>query len=319
VWDVLCGTLRAARVARREEIDTGPTRSSRVVMLRTTLRAGAYDLPPQRAPSVPTPVPVTGTHTPLPASPATADILAEPVPVVRSGVDGGGVVGGGVDCAAVDLTHGGWVRVAESQLAYVFDATATMFSSGNGSEKARMGRLRAAGETIVDLYAGIGYWTLPLVLRAGAAHVHACDWSPAAVRTLRINLRAHHVPPSRVTVWPGDNAQLLRSPVVGTADRVVLGLIPTSERGWPVAVAVLKPSGGWLHVHANKGDGELRAWVPELVAAVGALAAARGRVWRVHVAHVEVVKSFAPHVSHVVVDLHCTAAEAAAVPAGGAA
>jgi hypothetical protein len=35
VWDVVCATLRARRLARREEIDDGPTRASRVVMLRT--------------------------------------------------------------------------------------------------------------------------------------------------------------------------------------------------------------------------------------------------------------------------------------------
>ena len=38
----------------------------------------------------------------------------------------------------------------------------------------------------------------------------------------------------------------------GVADRVNLGLIPTSEGSWPTACAALKPqSGGWLHIHAN--------------------------------------------------------------------
>lgn len=35
------------------------------------------------------------------------------------------------------------------------------------------------------------------------------------------------------------------------ADRVNLGLIPSSEEGWPVAVQVLKLSGGILHIHGN--------------------------------------------------------------------
>jgi len=37
------------------------------------------------------------------------------------------------------------------------------------------------------------------------------------------------------------------------AHRVNLGLIPTSEAGWPVALAVLRPEGGMLHVHAVVG------------------------------------------------------------------
>lgn len=35
------------------------------------------------------------------------------------------------------------------------------------------------------------------------------------------------------------------------ADRVNLGLIPSSEESWPMAVQVLKPTGGVLHIHGN--------------------------------------------------------------------
>ena len=38
----------------------------------------------------------------------------------------------------------------------------------------------------------------------------------------------------------------------GVADRVNLGLIPSSEGGWAAACAALSPGrGGWLHVHGN--------------------------------------------------------------------
>lgn len=53
---------------------------------------------------------------------------------------------------------------------------------------------------------------------------------------------------------------LLQLQLRGVADRVNLGLIPSSEDAWPVACQVLKPSGGILHVHGNvnirTGDGE---------------------------------------------------------------
>ena len=42
----------------------------------------------------------------------------------------------------------------------------------------------------------------------------------------------------------------------GIADRVNLGLIASSEAGWPVACALLRPDqGGWLHVHGNVSSG----------------------------------------------------------------
>ncbi len=36
-------------------------------------------------------------------------------------------------------------------------------------------------EAIVDLYAGIGYYTLPFLVAAGAEIVHACEWNPNSV------------------------------------------------------------------------------------------------------------------------------------------
>lgn len=40
------------------------------------------------------------------------------------------------------------------------------------------------------------------------------------------------------------------------ADHVNLGLIPSSEAGWPVACAALRSdTGGWLHVHGNVTSG----------------------------------------------------------------
>ena len=58
-----------------------------------------------------------------------------------------------------------------------------MFSSGNTTVRQRMGQLHCAGETVVDLYAGIGYYTLPFLCKAGtplpllAAAVTSGSWT----------------------------------------------------------------------------------------------------------------------------------------------
>jgi tRNA G37 N-methylase Trm5 len=211
---------------------------------------------------------------------------------------------------AVDTSSGAWVSVRQHGVRQLLDASRVMFSSGNVSEKARMAAQPAGGETVVDLFAGIGYFTLPLLLRARARFVHACDWNPHAVACLRMNLVANGVDPSRYRVWPGDNRQLLSQPgVLGSADRVMLGLIPTSEPFWSLAVAVLKPSGGVLHVHENKADAQIEGWLAYLTHALEAAAAACGRPgMRASVVHLERVKSYAPHVWHVVADVRMTAA-----------
>ena len=204
----------------------------------------------------------------------------------------------------------GWVAHRENGIVYGLDVTRNMFSSGNGTEKARVAARNCDGEVVVDLYAGIGYFTLPYLVHAKEAHVHACEWDADALAALRHNLHANGVA-ARCTVHAGDNARSAPA-FAGTADRVNLGLIPSSEAGWPTAVAALRARGGWLHVHANVGDGDEARWSTALLDALRALAAAAGREWRLDVEHVERVKWYAPRVRHVVADVRAVAVAGAA-------
>uniref|UniRef100_A0A2C9JRV7 tRNA(Phe) (4-demethylwyosine(37)-C(7)) aminocarboxypropyltransferase n=1 Tax=Biomphalaria glabrata TaxID=6526 RepID=A0A2C9JRV7_BIOGL len=145
------------------------------------------------------------------------------------------------------LGKDGEVTHTDNGVKYSYDVTKCMFSAGNISEKLRLARLNCKGEIIVDLYAGIGYFTLPYLVHAKADHVHACEWNPDAVSALQNNLKLNGVS-ERCTVHYGDNRELKLTSV---ADRVNLGLIPSSEDGWPVAGQVLKDTGGVLHVHGN--------------------------------------------------------------------
>jgi len=221
----------------------------------------------------------------------------------------------------------GWVVHTEGGIKYGLDITRSMFASGNGTERMRMGRLHAAGEVVVDLFAGIGYFTLPLLVRAGAAKVYACEWNPSTVAALRWNLERNKVA-HKCVVLPGDNRKTI-PPIVAPAargvsdgkdgggddeshsvqaDRVLLGLLPSSEESWRLAVAALKAHGGCLHVHGNVAEGRVAQWAEHAAARMQALAwAERGLRWDVAVAHVERVKSYAPRVLHVVADLRCTA------------
>jgi tRNA G37 N-methylase Trm5 len=187
-----------------------------------------------------------------------------------------------------------------------------MFSSGNVTEKARVGhRLVAPGETIVDLFAGIGYFTLPALVHGRAAHVHAAEWNPDAVACLRLNLRAAGAAVERrCTVWPGDNAALAEEqPALrGAAHRVLLGLIPSSQRAWGLALRLLRPEGGVLHVHENAPDGGgAEFWEGALRPALQRLSdersELRARGWTFRLAHCERVKSYAPRVAHYVFDV----------------
>lgn len=197
----------------------------------------------------------------------------------------------------------GWVEVRENGIVYGWDLTRVMFSSGNVTEKARMARIGCRDEVIVDLFCGIGYYVLPFLVHGGAAFVHACEWNPDSVAALRFNLERNRVA-HKCQVYLGDNRETAPK-LANVADRVNLGLLPTSVKAWPLAVQVLKPQGGWLHVHDNVAVEDREAWEQRLVATLESLAQECGKRWRISCAHVERVKSYAPKVHHLVADIHC--------------
>eukprot|EP00808_Paulinella_micropora_P012010 g14652.t1 len=86
-----------------------------------------------------------------------------------------------------------------------------------------------------------------------------------------------------------------------SADRVSLGLLPSSEEGWPIALTALQPAGGWLHVHANVPDQGEAEFVNTLLVALKRIATGleKGATWMFEVKHVSRVKWFAPRIRHV--------------------
>ncbi|XP_043983826.1 tRNA wybutosine-synthesizing protein 2 homolog [Gambusia affinis] len=224
------------------------------------------------------------------------------------------------------LGDNSWVKHVDNGISYEFDVTRCMFSAGNITEKLRVAGFDCSGETVVDLYAGIGYFTLPYLVHAKASHVHACEWNPDAVAALQKNLEVNGVS-ERCTIHQGDNRQVQ---LCNIADRVNLGLIPSSEEGWPVACRLLKKTtGGILHIHQNvtsplpnaaaagdaapqnvsakNADREVwRAWAGDTANRITSLFMdLTGASWEINIQHIQHVKSYAPHVHHVVLDLDC--------------
>ena len=186
-------------------------------------------------------------------------------------------------------------EVVEHGVRWRFDAARIMFAAGNRTERWRVGRLVRPGESVVDLFAGIGYFAIPVALPGRASRVHAVEKNPVAVRYLRENAEVNGVA-SRLVVVPGDNrAVALPS---GEFDRAILGYLPSALPWVPRAVELLRPSGGWLHVHTVA---DVRAPLSEAAAAVEASAATAGAS-PTEPSRVRVVKPYGPGRNHLVVD-----------------
>lgn len=202
----------------------------------------------------------------------------------------------------------GWVTVTENRLHYSFDLTKVMFCSGNNTERMRFATLPSAGEVVVDFYAGIGYFTLPLLAYGRVQHLYACEWNPNSLLALKHNLVVNGVSADRYTLIPGDNRLTsVTHHLVDLADRVSLGLLPTSTEGWILAARAIKPStGGVIHVHENVHQQQVETWTEATRQAFQDLFQSLGKGHlQVTVLHLECVKSYAPRVYHYVLDLQC--------------
>lgn len=122
------------------------------------------------------------------------------------------VVAGSGDTETVHVEHG---------TRYALDCATVMFSPGNQAERVRMGDVVADGERVFDMFAGIGYFALPMA-RAGA-NVTAVEPNPAAYRYLVENAKLNDVTANLQAIL-GDCRD-----VETTADRVVMGYYGVSD------------------------------------------------------------------------------------------
>lgn len=135
----------------------------------------------------------------------------------------------------------------ENHITYRFDITKCMFSFGNINEKMRMAELDCSEQIVVDLFAGIGYFSLPLLIHSKAKHLYACEWNPDAIDAFKKNITINKVNPARCTILEGDNRSNRPTDV---AQRVILGILPSCLYWMKTAFECIdKSTGATLHCH----------------------------------------------------------------------
>lgn len=182
----------------------------------------------------------------------------------------------------------------EHGCSFLLDVRQVMWSKGNKAEKLRLAGLVRPGEVIVDMFAGIGYWSICIARHAPAKRIYAIEISPKALAYLRRNIALNKVS-GKVEALGGDCRQLAQR-LEGRADRIIMGWLWKTEEYLPSALRIAKPS-AVLHFHALLPQKSL----PALMERLAGIAQAHGR--KLSLIRAVKVKGYAPGISHFVLDL----------------
>ncbi|MEF8883136.1 MAG: class I SAM-dependent methyltransferase family protein [Halapricum sp.] len=206
------------------------------------------------------------------------------------------VIAGEGDTETVHREHG---------VEYGLDLADVMFSPGNKAERARMGDTVGRGERVLDMFAGIGYFSLPMAM--AGADVIAVEHNPAAFQFLLENAMRNGVQ-DRIQAYRADCRDVLEEGLdafgeAPTVDRIVMGYYDATEPGDGGGFTYLDPAiealapGGVVHVHEATPE-PLAFERP--IERIEAAAADAGRSVEVLATHR--VKGYSEGVVHTVVD-----------------
>ena len=184
----------------------------------------------------------------------------------------------------------------EGKCIYKLDVRKVMFSKGNINERHRLQKQVKEGEVIVDLFTGIGYFSVGIAKFCNPKIIYAIDVNPIAIKYLKENIKLNKVEGIIVPIL-GDCREVVKK-LGKVADRVIMGFLPRTYRFLDSAFSVLKEEGGIIHYHDAFKEEDLFEKPIEILKNV-----AEGNGYKLSkILYKGIVKSYAPRIYHIVID-----------------
>ncbi len=177
----------------------------------------------------------------------------------------------------------------ENGCLFKLDLAKVMWSKGNNNERLRVAKLVENGETVIDMFAGIGYFSIPIGVHANAKEVISIEINPNSYEFLCENIKLNKL--DNITPVLGDC--MVETPKF-KADRIIMGYVKTTHHYLRVAIDSLN-GGGILHYHETVPEKLMNTRPISRI-----IAEARGR--DVELIKTNKIKKYSPGVWHVVVD-----------------
>jgi tRNA (guanine37-N1)-methyltransferase len=183
------------------------------------------------------------------------------------------------------------------------DVEKCYFSPRLSHERLRIAGIVKPNETVVNMFAGVGCFSIIIAKHANVAKVFSIDVNPAAIQFMQQNIRLNRVY-DKVIPLLGDSKAIVNSQLQRVADRVLMPLPEKALEYLPCALSALKASGGWIHYygfeHAAKAESpaeKVKLKVAETLEPLGI---------DFELSFVRVVRSTGPNWFQLAADIHVT-------------
>jgi tRNA (guanine37-N1)-methyltransferase len=136
----------------------------------------------------------------------------------------------------------------ESGCIFRLDMEKCYFSPRLSGEHGRIAKLVQPGETVVNMFAGVGCFSIVIAKTQPTVKVYSIDVNPTAAEFMAENVKLNQVCGSVVPIL-GDSKEIIQTQLQGAADRVLMPLPEKALEYLPYALSALKRKGGWIHYY----------------------------------------------------------------------
>ncbi len=131
----------------------------------------------------------------------------------------------------------------ENGCLFKLDLKKVMWSKGNNNERIRIAKLVEDNETVIDMFAGIGYFSIPIGVHSNAKQVYSIEINPNSFHYLKENIKLNKI--NNIIPLLGDCMDITPD---YSADRIIMGYVKTTHHYLKTAIDSLN-KGGVIHYH----------------------------------------------------------------------
>ena len=127
------------------------------------------------------------------------------------------------------------------------DLSEVYFSPRLAFERMRVAKLVKDGEVIVNMFAGVGCFSIIIAKYSKASRIYSIDINPRAISLMEENIRLNKLE-DRVTTMMGDAKEVLEKQFPDPVDRILMPLPSKAFEYLDAACLILKPR-GFIHYY----------------------------------------------------------------------